>query len=58
MDGDELRDTIWKYLYQSQKPRTIDEIATNVSREIPTVSAAVNHEWFNVTQDGVSIAYT
>jgi hypothetical protein len=58
MDADELRDAIWKYLYQSQSPRTIDEIATNVDQDVPAISAAVNHEWFNVSQDGVSIAYT
>jgi hypothetical protein len=58
MDADELRDTIWKYLYQSQKPRTMDEIATNVAGDVPAISAAVHHEWFKVTQDGVSIAYT
>jgi hypothetical protein len=58
MDADELRDAIWEYLYQSRRPRTIDEIATSVDGDVPAIRAAVNHEWFKVTQDGVSIAYT
>ncbi len=57
MNTDELRDTIWEYLYHGKEPKTIDEIATYVDQDVPTVSAAVDHEWFTVTQDRVSIAY-
>lgn len=58
MDTDELRDTIWEYLYHAQQPKTINELAAYADRDVPAVSAAVNHEWFTVVEDRVSIAYT
>jgi hypothetical protein len=58
MSVDELRDTIWGYLYQADEARTLDEIATFVDRDREAISVAVDHEWFHVTDDQVSIAYT
>lgn len=55
---DELRDIIWAYLYRANEPRTLDEIAVFAERDREAVSFAVNHKWFSVANDQVSIAYT
>jgi hypothetical protein len=57
MDSEELRDGIWDYLFQSKTSKSIDEIAALTDCDRETVRAAVDHEWFNVSQDRVSIAY-
>jgi hypothetical protein len=57
MDTDELRDGIWDYLFQSKSTKSIDEIATLTGSDVETVRAAVNHEWFTVSHNRVSIAY-
>jgi hypothetical protein len=58
MSVDELRDTIWTYLYQADGARTLDEIAAFADRDRTTVCMAVDHEWFTISNDQVSIAYT
>ena len=57
MSIEELRDGIWDYLFQEHAARTIDEIATLADQDATTVRAAVDHEWFSVVEDRVSIAY-
>lgn len=58
MGVEELRDIIWGYLYQAEEARTLDEIAAFVDQDREAVSFVVDHAWFNVVQDRVSIAYT
>lgn len=58
MDIDQLRNSIWDHLYQARSAKTIEEIATHAARDVTAVSAAINHEWFTVIQDRVSIAYS
>jgi hypothetical protein len=58
MDMDELRDTIWEYLFRAKEAKPINEIVMHADRDDAAVRAAVNHEWFEVAQDRVSIAYT
>ena len=57
METDELRDGIWDYLFQSKSSKSIDELAAQAICDIETVRAAVNHEWFTVSHNRVSIAY-
>ncbi len=58
MDINQLRDGIWAYLFEARAAKTIDEIATHTGEGVATVGAAVNHEWFAIVRDRVSIAYT
>ena len=57
MDTDELRDNIWDLLFRSKSAKSIDEIAALRQCDIEIVRAAVNHEWFTVSDNRVSIAY-
>ena len=54
---EELRDAIWEHLFQAKATKSIDEIAALTNCNPAIVGAAVNHEWFAVSQRGVSIAY-
>ena len=58
MGVDQLRDIIWAYLYEADEARTLDEIAAFADRDRAAISFAVDHEWFIVVNDRVSIAYT
>lgn len=57
MDIDDLRDRIWEYLFKTQTPHSIEEIAVLAECDVTAVRVAVNHEWFAVAEDRVSIAY-
>ena len=57
MDTDDLRDGIWDHLFRSKMSKSIDEIAALKACDVETVRAAVNHEWFTVSENRVSIAY-
>jgi hypothetical protein len=57
MDIDELRDSIWEHLFRAKASKSIDEIAALTNSDVSAVGAAVNHEWFAVTDGRVSIAY-
>jgi hypothetical protein len=57
MDIDELRDRIWDYLFKLKTTHSIDEIAALAECDVAAVRTAVNHEWFSVADDKVSIAY-
>jgi hypothetical protein len=58
MNTDELREIIWEQLFHSKVSKSIDEVATLTGCEPTDVRAAVNHEWFTVADDRVSIAYS
>ena len=55
---DELRDSIWDFLYRAGECRSIDEIAVFLGRDRETVDAAVDHEWFNSNGGEIRIAYS
>jgi hypothetical protein len=57
MDTDELRGSIWDYLFESRSAKSIDEIAALADCDAAAVRSAVNHDWFTIAQDRVSIAY-
>lgn len=57
MDIDDLRERIWEHLFRAKATKSIDEIAALTNCESQDVRAAVEHEWFAVTEDRVSIAY-
>jgi hypothetical protein len=54
---EDLRNAIWEHLFQAKEAKSIDEIAAATNCNVGLVGAAVNHEWFNVTDRSVSIAY-
>ncbi len=54
---DELRNEIFDYIYRDEGSKSIDEIAIYVDRDGETVRLAVNHDWFAVVKDVVTIAY-
>jgi hypothetical protein len=58
MSIEELRDGIWDYLFQEKVGKTIDEIAAIAAQDPTAVRAAVDHEWFRVEGDNVTIAYS
>jgi hypothetical protein len=58
MNTEELRDGIWDYLFQEKAAKTIDEIAALADHDAAAVRAAVQHEWFSIVDDRVSIAYS
>jgi hypothetical protein len=57
IDIDDVRDRIWDYLFKTKATHPLGDIAALVECDIPTVRTAVNHEWFRVAEDRVSIAY-
>lgn len=57
MNIDQLRDAIWEDLFRAKTPKSITEIASQTACDATDVLAAVNHEWFHVAGDQVSIAY-
>ena len=58
MNTDELREIIWEQLFRAKVSKSIDEVAALTGCEPAVVRAAVNHEWFTVADDRVSIAYS
>ncbi len=58
MDTEKLRDEIWDYLYQERASKSISEIVSLAAVDHTVVRAAVDHEWFSVVGDQVSIAYS
>jgi hypothetical protein len=57
MNIDELRDLIWNHLFQARATKSIDEIAALTNCHVTDVGTAVDHEWFVITERGVSVAY-
>jgi hypothetical protein len=58
MSIEELRDGIWDYLFQEKVAKSIDEIAALAVQDAAYIREAVDHEWFSVVEDRVSIAYS
>ena len=57
IDIDDIRDRIWNYLFRTKSTHALDEIAAIVECDLAIVRTAVNHEWFRVAEDQVSISY-
>jgi hypothetical protein len=57
MNSDELRNRIWDHLFRAKAAQSIAEIATLTDCDMSMVNTAVNHEWFEVSDGRVSIAY-
>ena len=55
---DDFRVEIWDFLYQSQTAKSVEEIAQNVDRDTEAVRLAVDHHWFEVVDDVVTIAHS
>jgi hypothetical protein len=53
---DELRIEIWDILFRAKESKSIPEIAELTNQTIEAIQAAVDHEWFTVTEDLVSIS--
>lgn len=53
---DELRIEIWDLLFRANQPKTIRELAELTDQRIETIRAAVDHEWFTIIQDIVTIS--
>jgi hypothetical protein len=54
---DDLRAAIWDYLFQQQGAKTIDELATAAALDAVVIRGAVEHQWFTVVDEHVSIAF-
>lgn len=54
---DELRTEVWDFLYRAQGQKSIDEIGQHVNRDSAAVRAAIDHDWFKVVEEMVTIAY-
>jgi hypothetical protein len=58
MNTDELREIIWEQLFHAKASKSIDEVAALTGSDLADIRAAVNHEWFTVAGEQVSIAYS
>jgi hypothetical protein len=56
MNTEELRALIWDDLFGSRTSRSIDEIAARTDQDVTVIRAAVDHDWFRVSGNQVSIA--
>jgi hypothetical protein len=56
MNTDELRAIIWDELFQAKAPKSVQELAMRTDCNALAVRTAVDHDWFRVTDDQVSIA--
>ena len=57
MNLDELREGIWEHLFRTKASESIDGLAALTQHDAVAVRTAVDHEWFNVRDDRVSVAY-
>jgi hypothetical protein len=57
MEIDDLRDQVWDYLFEVKSPQQIADLAAVAACDESTIRLAVNHEWFALADDRVSIAY-
>jgi hypothetical protein len=56
MNTEDLRAVIWDEIFRSKGTKSIHEIATLTDQDASVVRSAVEHDWFMVTEDQVSIA--
>ena len=54
---DSIRNQIWDFLYRTDGPKSITDIAQHLVNDEQAVRQAVHHDWFHVIGDKVSIAY-
>ncbi len=54
---EDLRATIWDFLFQERRTKTIDELAAAAELEPAVIQGVVQHRWFQIVDDRVSIAY-
>ena len=57
MGIDELRNEIWDLIYRSGNAMSIADIAQQLNCDQDQVRSAVEHEWFQVSDDTVTVAY-
>ncbi len=53
---DELRVEVWDYLYRAEESKSISEIAESVEQEVAMIREVVDHEWFTIAEDMVTIS--
>ena len=53
---EELRIEIWDILFRAKEPKTIGQLAQLTGRDEDSIRAAVDHEWFTITRDVVTIS--
>jgi hypothetical protein len=56
VDTEELRAIIWDDLFRAKAAKSLHEIGLLTNQEPSAVRAAVEHDWFMVTGERVSIA--
>ena len=54
---DQLRNDIWDFLYNTTQPQSLEAIAAQLNCDLQAIDQAVDHEWFDVSNREVSIAY-
>lgn len=55
---EETRNQIFDFLFRVTSPQTIEEIAAQTALDIETVRQAIDHPWFDLVEDRVTIAYS
>lgn len=53
---DHLRCEIWDFLYRTNQPQSVETLARHTVSHAQVIRAAINHGWFDVMQDLVTIA--
>ena len=53
---DELRIEIWDHLFRQNKSVSVTEIAAGIQQDAALVRAAVDHPWFQLAGEEVSIS--
>jgi hypothetical protein len=56
MNTEDLREIIWDDLFQAKTDKSVSEIAALMRHDVVDVQAAVDHEWFKLSEGRVSIA--
>jgi hypothetical protein len=56
MNTEELRAIIWDDLFHKKTAKSIDEIAAQTDKDATAIRAVVDHDWFSVNDNLVSIA--
>jgi hypothetical protein len=56
MNTEELRAMIWDDLFRAKTSKSVSEIAALTRHDEDDVQAAVDHEWFKLSDGRVSIA--
>jgi hypothetical protein len=54
-DAEELRTQIWDWIY-ANGPKPVEEVSNHFEITVPTVISVLDHSWFAISNDVVSIA--